>query len=227
MKKLSERWLSFCYRLLYIPVVWLAILAFSARTRGRSNIPKTGPFLVVANHQSAIDPVLIALAAIRPMRFLARRTLFSPPAFGWSISSLGAIPLNHDMSGKEGLKTGLELLKEGNGLLIFPEGTRTRDGSIQEFKPGVVLLIRRSQAPIIPVAVAGAFESMPPRSWFPRLCPLFLPATNAGLACVIGKPIASDELAQRSSEEVLQLLRDRLLSLREEAERLRRRGPTG
>jgi 1-acyl-sn-glycerol-3-phosphate acyltransferase len=220
---LSERWLRFCYNLLYLPAVWLAILLFSTRTKGRCNVPLTGPFLVIANHQSAIDPVLIALATRRPMRFLARRTLFRPKLFGWLISGLGAIPLNQDMSGKEGLKTGLELLKSGNGLLIFPEGTRTRDGSIQPFKPGVILLIRRSKAPLIPVAVAGPFEAMPSHSWFPRFCPLCLPATDAALACVVGEPLDSTTLAEMDNEKLLEFLHAKLVERQAEAEGLRRR----
>lgn len=220
---LTERWLRFCYDLLYVPVVWLAILLFSTRTRGRFNVPQSGPFLVIANHQSAIDPLLIGLAVNRPMRFLARRTLFKPRIFGWLISSLGAIPLNHDMSGKEGLKTGLELLKAGNGLLIFPEGTRTRDGHIQPLKPGVILLIRRSKAPIIPVAVAGPFQAMPPKAWFPRMCPLFLPATDAALSCVVGEPLESETLAKMDNDELLAFLQTRLVEVQAAAEGLRRK----
>jgi 1-acyl-sn-glycerol-3-phosphate acyltransferase len=223
MTILSERWLNLWYKFLYLPAVWLAILCFSTRTRGRWNVPQTGPFLVIANHQSALDPVLLALTMQRPARYLARRTLFSPRLLGWLISICGAIPINHDMSGKEGLKTGLDVLKTGNGLLIFPEGTRTRDGSIGPFKPGVLLLIRRSQAPIVLVAIAGAYESMPPRSRLPRLCPLFLPATNSALACVVGKPILPAELEGLSNDAVLAFLHQRLVELRGEAEKLRRR----
>ena len=186
-------------------------------------MPLTGPFLVIANHQSAIDPLLIALAVNRPMRFLARRTLFRPRWFGWLLSSLGSIPINHDMSGKDGLKTGLELLKTGNGLLIFPEGTRTRDGHIQPLKPGVILLIRRSKAPLIPVAVAGPYEAMPSKAWCPRLCPLFLPATNAALSCVVGEPVDSETLAKMGNDELLAFLHTCLVEVHAEAERLRRK----
>lgn len=222
---LSERWLRWCYTVLYLPVVWAAILLFSTRTRGRQHVPRTGPFLAIANHESFLDPILIALAVMRPMRFLARRTLFEPRWFGWLISSLGAIPLNHDMSGKEGLKAGLELLKSGNGLMIYPEGTRTQDGRLQPFKPGVLVLIRRSRAPILPIGVAGAFRAMPRGSLWPKLCPLFLPANDAALACVVGKPIPFEMIEHLSNDELLRFLESQVASVREQAEALRRKPP--
>lgn len=223
MNLLSERWLWWCYKLLYLPTVWLAILLFSTRTKGRHHVPRRGPFLAVANHESFLDPILIALSVIRPMRFLARRTLFEPGWFGWLIASLGAVPISQDRTGKEGLKAGLELLKQGNGLLIFPEGTRTRDGRLQPFKPGVLLLLRRSKAPLVPIGLAGPFHAMPRGSVLPRLCPLFLPATPFGLACVVGKPIPFEKIEHLDNEQLLRFLQAEVAAVRAQAEALRRK----
>ncbi|MCS6978001.1 MAG: 1-acyl-sn-glycerol-3-phosphate acyltransferase [Gemmatales bacterium] len=223
MKRLSERWLWFCYKVLYLPVVWLAILLFSTRTRGRLHVPRSGPFLAIANHESFLDPILIALAVVRPTYFLARRTLFEPRWFGWLISALGAIPLEREQSGTEGLKAGLDVLKAGSGLILFPEGTRTRDGRLQPFKRGVLLLLRRSRAPILPVAVAGPYHAMPRGSFLPRLCPLFLPATAAGLACVVGPAIPYEKVEHLSNDELIRFLEARVAAVRAQAEALRRK----
>jgi 1-acyl-sn-glycerol-3-phosphate acyltransferase len=227
MKALSERWLRLCYAVLYLPVVWLAILLFSTRIRGREHLPRHGAFVALANHESFLDPILIALAIRRPVWFLARRTLFEPSWFGRLIAALGAVPLEREGLGVEGLRAGLRMLQEGRGLLIFPEGTRTRDGQVQPFKPGILLLLRRTRVPVVPIALAGPFHAMPKGSTWPRVCPLFLPGCRTGgLACVIGKPIPFAAIQGLPEEQVLGLLRQRIIALKTEAEALRRKPQT-
>lgn len=221
---LSERWKYFWYELLYYPVAAFFFFMYSLRVKGRRNVPKTGGLLVISNHQSYFDPPLIGTAARRHLSYLARKSLFRFRAFSWLIDSLGAIPINQDTSGTEGIKASLAALKQGKALLIFPEGSRTPDGAMHELRPGVVVLVQRAKAPVLPVGIAGVYHAWPVHRLLPRFAPLFLPAESGTLAVVIGKPIAPEDLAGLPREQVLARLEGALRSLHTQAEKLRRKG---
>jgi 1-acyl-sn-glycerol-3-phosphate acyltransferase len=145
---------------------------FGLRIRDRQNDPPlgTGAYLVVVNHQSHLDPILAGMAVRRRhLHFIARSGLFSNPLFGWLIRSLNSIPLNQKAADTAAMRTSIELLKSGRTVLIFPEGSRTPDGAMHGFKRGFWLLLSRSQAPIIPVAIEGAFDAWPRRASRPTL----------------------------------------------------------
>ena len=165
-------------------------LGFSLRTEGSRHVPHNGPALLVANHQSFLDPVAIGLVARRHLCYLARKTLFAHPTFGAFLRSVNCVPVDQEGIAKEGLRTVLELLQHGRAVLVFPEGERTYTGAMNPLRPGIHLLIKRGQAPIIPVGIAGAFEAFPRMRKLPRPCPLFWPATGTGgLAVSIGRPL--------------------------------------
>jgi 1-acyl-sn-glycerol-3-phosphate acyltransferase len=145
-----------------------SIVVFRLRCRGREHVPRTGGALVLANHQSHLDPALVGLACDRPMNFLARESLFRFAPFGWLIQSLDAIPIDREGVGLAGLKETLRRLKRDELVLIFPEGTRTPDGEIHPFKPGFVALARRAKQPLLPVGLDGAFDSWPRTRKLPR-----------------------------------------------------------
>lgn len=216
-------WTWLWYELLYYPAATLSFWLFSLRVRGRRNMPKSGGIIIVANHQCAIDPMLVGIAVRRHIRYLARSTLFKSRVASWFMSSLGAFQLNQESGGKEGLKATLQLLKDGEGVVVFPEGGRTPDGKIHELKPGVMLLVRRANVPVLPVGIAGAFEAWPIWRYVPRaFCPIFLPAGKGGMALVVGKPMPPEHFANRSTEDVLAELHAILSDLHDQAERLRR-----
>src|SRR5436305_6891380 len=129
MPNAMHDWLPY---LVYETTSWASMavmtLGFSLRTEGRRRVPRTGPALLVANHQSFLDPVLVGLCSRRHLCFLARKTLFRKPAFARLIGTLGAVPIDHEGVGKEGIRTILEQLGRGRAVVVFPEGTRTRDG---------------------------------------------------------------------------------------------------
>lgn len=177
-----------------------ATLAFRTRYAGLENVPKTGPVLVVANHQSNLDPPLIGAGCRRHMNFLARQSLFRGP-LGPLIRSLDAIPLDREGFGLAGVKETLRRLKDGKMVLIFPEGTRTPDGEIHEFKPGFVSLAVRAKAAILPAAIEGAFEAWPRGKALPRLRPVHV---------AFGKPIPFDELQRLSEPEMIAELERRV-----------------
>src|SRR5262245_28081751 len=114
----------------------LGVVFFSIRCEDRHHIPASGGVLVVSNHQSHFDPVLVGLVCDRRLNYLARDTLFGFAPFRWLIASLDAIPIDREGLGMAGLKETLRRLKREEMVLIFPEGTRTRDGSVATLKPG-------------------------------------------------------------------------------------------
>lgn len=145
-----------------------AALFFRIRYSGSEGIPRTGPVLIVSNHQSHLDPPLIGAGVPRTISYLARQSLFRSRFFSGLIRSYGAIPLDLDGNPLPGLKESLRRLKCGDALLIFPEGTRTPHGELQPFERGFTALARRSQAVIVPAAIEGAFRAWPRRRRFPR-----------------------------------------------------------
>jgi 1-acyl-sn-glycerol-3-phosphate acyltransferase len=217
-------WLSYLwYEVAYFTTYWAGTLGFSLRTTGGKNVPSIGPVLVIANHQSVLDPVLVGLSTRRHLRAVARKTLYRHRLFGRLIASLDAIPLDHHGVGKEGLKTVLGELNRGRAVLLFPEGTRTRDGRMHQLKPGILLLLRRAKVPVVPVGIAGAFEAWPTWRPYPVPAPLFLPANGRCVAVVVGKPLDGRRLATLDRDQALTELAEELAKLTAKADRLRRK----
>jgi len=158
----------FWYELCRCPVEVFAIVMYQARYTGVHNIPTEGPVLMVTNHQSHLDPPLIGCGCPRQIHFLARNTLFKFKPFTALIRSLNAIAIDRERGGLGGIKEALRRLKAGNMVLVFPEGTRTRDGEVQRFRPGFTALATRSNASILPAAIEGAFQAWPRWRKFPR-----------------------------------------------------------
>ena len=136
-----------------------------------------GPVLVLANHESYLDPLAVGLAVRRPLSYLAKKSLFTHPTFGAYLRSVRCIPVDQEGVAKEGLKTSIEVLQKDKALLIFPEGSRSIDGNMVPFKPGISLILKRVPVPIVPVGVAGAFEAYPMTAPMPKISPMFWPST--------------------------------------------------
>jgi 1-acyl-sn-glycerol-3-phosphate acyltransferase len=216
------------YWLWFTPLYWLSFLGltlgFSLRMeRRRGRFPRTGPVLVLANHQSFFDPIMLGLASPRPLVYLARKTLFKPPWFAWLISSLNAVPVDQEGVAKEGFKAILKHLQAGEAVVVFPEGTRTETGALSPLKPGVQLLIKRLRMPIVPMGIAGAFEALAWWEKVPRLSPLFGEATRSSVAVTVGEPIDSQRYAGMPREQMLAELTAELQKVKDRAERLRRK----
>ena len=215
---LARRW--------YDAVFWSSFVGFtfghSLRVIGRKNMPERGPVLVIANHQSFLDPVLIGLASRRYLSYLARASLFKNRYLKALIESLDAVPINNQGLGKDGLQATLDVLDRGKSVLVFPEGERTNDGAMVPFKPGISLLIKRVKAPIVPVALAGAFHAWPRHRKLPGLAPLILPPSEATIAISIGKPIDPASFAGLKRDEMIVKMYDAVAVEFEKAKRLKR-----
>jgi len=190
-------WYRFCK---YIVRIVLAVM-FRLRYTGCKNVPRSGGVLVVSNHQSHLDPPLVGAGFPRQMTFLARMSLFRFSPFGWLIASVGAIPINREGSALSGIRATLQALQRGDAVLVFPEGTRTRDGNLGTFKPGLTLVARRAKVPILPVAVEGAYRAWPRWASIPRPCDIHVH---------YGPPILPDQIAACSDEELAVLVEQRV-----------------
>lgn len=132
------------------------------RAYGRENIPCQGGVLIVSNHQSYMDPILIGVGLPRQIHSMARQSLFYKSALlRWFMESLNAFPLKEGGRDSGGIREAINRLAAGKIVLIFPEGTRTWDGSIGELYPGIELIAHRSGSPVIPAVIHGAYEAWP------------------------------------------------------------------
>jgi 1-acyl-sn-glycerol-3-phosphate acyltransferase len=219
-----ETWRSYLWYELNYWMVWTTFtFGFSFRSEGSRNVPRRGPVLFIANHESFLDPLAIGLAVRRHLYFLARKTLFHPPSFGNFLRSVNCVPVDQEGVAKEGMRTCLDLLESDMALLVFPEGERTYDGRMQAFKPGITLLMKKLPVPIVPVGVAGAFEAYPRQAKIPHLSPLCLPPNGAAVAACVGKPIRPERFANMSREQVLAELFDAVAEQVRAAEKIVRK----
>lgn len=174
------------------PFFWLAwtvcrtglMLYNRMRAEGRANIPATGPLLVVCNHASHIDPVAVAVCQRRRrLRFMAKIELWNNKVLGAAISRLGAYPVRRGESDRASWATSVHHLKQGEALLVFPEGGRSPDGRLGEFEGGAArLALAVPGTRIVPARIIGSFDALPPgvslprpRSIVVRFGPAFLP----------------------------------------------------
>lgn len=133
---------------------------------GWESIPE-GACLFASNHQSMVDPPLVGSCLPREIAFVARRSLFDNPIFGFVIRACHSIPLDRGQADVGAIRAALGALAAGQGLLIFPEGTRSPDGVIADAKAGAGLLACRSGAPVVPVRIRGARDVLPRGALFP------------------------------------------------------------
>ena len=197
-------WYEFSRRVVAIAMMIL----FRTRHYGLSNVTFPGGALLVANHQSFVDPMAIGCAVPEKMNFLARKTLFKFKPFGRLLDSIDIIPLNQEGLGFEGIKETIKRLKNGEKVLIFPEGARCWDGEIMPFKKGVTELAVRTKVPIIPVAIEGAHEC-----WGRDQKPTFFPDNNGAIRIIYGEPIPYSQASQMTEDELNEFVEQKVHSL--------------
>jgi 1-acyl-sn-glycerol-3-phosphate acyltransferase len=197
-------------------------LGFSYRGTGRGNVPKRGPVLIAANHQSMFDPMLVGLSLPRYPAFLARKNLFDIPVIGPAIKSLGSVPIDRSM-GKDGIRAVLDALGRGRAVILFPEGERTHTGQVQPLKAGVSLLFQRVRCPIVPVGIAGAYAAWNRFLKWPRFSPPFLPPGDSTIGVSMGEPIDPARYHGMTRDELLADLRGEIVKQVAVAEEVRRR----
>jgi len=177
------------------------ILFFRLLVYGRDNIPKKGPFILVVNHQSYLDPLFCGVPLKKRLFYVARDSLFDNWLLGFLLPTIGTIPLRRDKADLAAMRNVINRLKEGRGVCLFPEGTRTEDGKIAPLKSRFSLLCKRTEASIVPVAIDGAFEC------WPRHKKMF----SRGLISIrYGKAITHEQIKNMSDGQLTKLLTDTL-----------------
>ncbi|MFH0790509.1 MAG: lysophospholipid acyltransferase family protein [Candidatus Omnitrophota bacterium] len=141
---------------------FLAIkLIFPIEVYGLENIPKTGGFILASNHASYLDPVVLGAMCPRYMHFMARHDLFGNPLSSWFLSQLNAFPVRRNSADISALKKAIRLVKKGEGLLLFPEGSRQVEGISFNPQSGIGFLAVKINAPVIPALIRGTELAMP------------------------------------------------------------------
>jgi 1-acyl-sn-glycerol-3-phosphate acyltransferase len=180
-------------------------LLFSFRVVHQERMIEQGPAILAMNHQSFLDPPLAGISTKRELHILARRSLLKWPVVGRLMPKVNVIPVDRGGADMSALKTLIRVIKQGGGTLLFPEGTRSRDGKLQPAQPGVGLIIAKTLAPVVPMRIFGAFEALPPsgKEFHP------IPIT-----VVIGEPIHFTEadLEGATGVELYQRLSDRVMA---------------
>lgn len=188
--------------------VWLRY-----RMRGHEGLPAAGGALLLSNHQSYLDPLLVGVGLTRPVSYLARDTLFSIPIVGWVVRNTYVVPLNREAGGSTAIRETLSRIQQGFLVGVFPEGTRSPDGRLAAFKPGFAALVRRTDLPIYPVGIAGANRA------FGRGSVLIKPCR---VCVVFGEPIdpaVIGPLKERGrEEELVEAVRARIAQCQQQAE---------
>jgi 1-acyl-sn-glycerol-3-phosphate acyltransferase len=179
-----------------------------------SRFPEGGPYMVMANHRSYLDPPLLIAEAPYYLRFLTKRELFFIPIFGWALYRMGQIPI--DRKRKEKAISSLERAETllnfpGVSILAFPEGTRSRTDDLLPFKKGAFVFAIENKLPILPLWIAGTRPLLPKGSWRLR---------KGSVTYVVGKPIPTEGFRYEDREKLMEIVRKELLELRKEAENL-------
>jgi 1-acyl-sn-glycerol-3-phosphate acyltransferase len=133
---------------------------WDVRVEGRENVPRTGPLLVTANHRSNLDPALLAAVLPREAGFAAKQELFKIAGFGRLIRALHAIPVDRSNIAPSTMRRFEDWVRQGNALIVFPEGTRSKDGNLGTGKTGVGMMVAKFLVPILPVYLEGTESAL-------------------------------------------------------------------
>jgi len=185
---------------------------YELHAEGRHHLPSEGGGLILSTHQSVLDPVLVGLLCNRRLNYLARKTLFRSRLFAAIIRHLDAIEIDREGGGLGGLKETLHRLRRGELVLMFPEGTRTKNGQVQEIKPGFIAVARRSKVPLIPVAIVGAFDVLPKGKKLPR---------RRTIKMVVGESLKPEEIEKIDDQELLVRLQASIEACHQRGEEIR------
>jgi len=180
-------------------------LFFRLRAYGITNLPKQGGALLLSNHQSFLDPMLVGCPVSRPTFFMARDTLFRNPVCGAILRAVNAFPVRRGRPDRRAIRTAIGRLAAGELLVMFPEGTRTRDGELQPFKGGFRLLVRKANVPVIPVVIDGAYEAWPRSRLLPRPGPVRVTYGRC-IPPAEFERLSDDEAAERVAREMSRML---------------------
>jgi 1-acyl-sn-glycerol-3-phosphate acyltransferase len=174
---------------------------FNYRVIGAENMIEEGPCIIAANHCSYLDPPLVGVACRRAIHYLARKSLLDIPVLGSILPQLNVIPVDQKNADRSALMGAIRVVREGGGVLIFPEGTRSPDGELQPAQPGIGMIVVKTDAPVVPVRIFGSYQAFSRERRIPR---------QASVTVVVGRPLRFS-LEDGSTREPYQKTRDRIM----------------
>ena len=176
---------------------------FRLVSQGKEHIPASGGVLIAANHASFLDPPLIGSASPRRFRFLARSSLFKIPLLGWWMKHVGVIPIRREGVDRKALRRCIDLVKKGEAVMVFPEGTRTPDGELQNSRGGVGLIAKAlSTFPIVPVYIDGSYRALSRGTVFPK---------PVKVRVVFGEPFTIDKYSRNGDKDNPHLIAETIM----------------
>jgi 1-acyl-sn-glycerol-3-phosphate acyltransferase len=176
-------------------------VAFDFKAYGRENLIEEGGAILASNHQSYLDPPCIGMACRNDIYYLARNTLYQRPLIGPLLKQLNTVPVDRDRGDVSSIKTIIRLLRSGQRVIIFPEGTRSSDGKLQPARAGLGMIIAKTLAPVVPGRVFGSYEALP-RAGGLKFRPV---------SVVVGKPMRFTEDDVKGDRDVYQTLSNRVM----------------
>lgn len=162
---MGKAWYQFIKTILWA----LCKVFFRLRLEGREHEPTRGPFIVAANHASAIDPPIVGIALKHQAAYMAKHELLHTPVLGPLLRSVGVFPVRRGEPDRKAIRRSLEVLDSGGVLVMFPEGTRSPDGRLQAPEPGAAMIALRTGAPVLPAVVINSHRILPKRARWPSL----------------------------------------------------------
>jgi 1-acyl-sn-glycerol-3-phosphate acyltransferase len=181
----ARKGVGWIYPLVRAIVSLPTLLIYRVKAIGVKNVPKTGPLLLAPNHFSQMDHFFVGLYLRRKVRFMAKSQMFGPPVLTYIYKHGGVFPVRRGHHDEEAIKTAATILEQGEMLLVYAEGGRSRSGKLKEVKPGIGRIALESGAPVVPVAIHGSEKV---RRWkrlrFPKVTvqfgePLHFPTEEA------------------------------------------------
>ncbi|HYZ10970.1 MAG TPA: lysophospholipid acyltransferase family protein [Actinomycetota bacterium] len=181
-------------------------LTYRPRARGVANIPRTGGFILAANHISFVDSLFMPLACPRPVVFLGKAEYFDKPLTSWFFRGANVIPVRREggVAGEAAIQAGIAALRQGHAVGIYPEGTRSPDGRLYRGKTGVARMALEARVPVIPVSIRGTRDVMPLDAKVPRL--------SGRVVVEFGKPLSFERYYDRARDRfVLRSVTDEIM----------------
>lgn len=177
-------------------------ILFRLKAFGRDNIPRSGGFIMASNHASILDPIILGVASPRKLHYIAKQELFKNKIFSWALTKVNAFPLKRGALSKDTIKKALDILNSCEPIAIFPEGTRSIDGSLQQPQLGVGLLSYMSKVLVVPAYIDGTNGILPKGAKIPRA---------KKVSVYFGKPMDIGKFDIEDKKEIYQKISNRIM----------------
>lgn len=198
--------------------LWLVIF-YRLKTFNREKVPLEGPVLLVCNHQSFLDLIVIGQAVrFRHFHPMAKKSLFKNKLFGWHIRMLNAFPVDQEKGDIKAIRTAIDRLNNNHLVLVFPEGQRTTTGIMNDIQPGVLLILKRAKPTVLPMAVDGIWDVLPPNGKLKK---------SGHLGAMFGDPIPAEKFLSMDNDDALIYMKKAIEAVRINLRQAMRDGNNG